>query len=104
MITDGIQTLDIDKLCDYLQSTLPWFKGPLAADKFSGGQSNPTFRIDAASGTYVLRKQPPGRLLKSAHAVDREFKVMHALANSEVPVPEMHHLCEDTDILGSMFF
>lgn len=103
-MTDGIQTLNTDVLSDYLQSVLPWFKGPLTAEKFSGGQSNPTFRIEAASGIYVLRKQPPGKLLKSAHAVDREFKVMHALAGSDVPVPVMHHLCEDREVLGSLFF
>ncbi len=103
-MADGIQSLDTDKLSEYLQSELPWFKGPLTATKFSGGQSNPTFQIKAASGTYVLRKQPPGELLKSAHAVDREYKVMHALAKTNVPVPAMYHLCEDRDVLGSLFF
>jgi len=103
-MSDGIQAIDTDKLCDYLQSTLHWFKGPLTAEKFTGGQSNPTFKLDAASGTYVLRKQPPGKLLKSAHAVDREFRVMSALAESDVPVPVMHHLCKDPSIIGSMFF
>ena len=103
-MTDGIQTLDTDKLSTYLQSVLPWFEGPLTAKKFSGGQSNPTFQITAKSGTYVLRKQPPGKLLKSAHAVDREYRVMHALANTQVPVPAMHHLCEDREIIGSLFF
>lgn len=104
VMADGIQTIDDDKLCHYLQNTLPWFKGPLTATKFSGGQSNPTFEVVASSGTFVLRKQPPGELLKSAHAVDREYRVMHALANTEVPVPIMHHLCEDKSIIGSMFF
>lgn len=103
-MSDGIQTIDTDTLCDYLQEKLTWFKGPLTADKFSGGQSNPTFKITAESGTYVLRKQPPGELLKSAHAVDREFRVMQSLAKTDVPVPAMHHLCEDRDVLGSMFF
>ncbi len=103
-MTDGIQTLDTATLNDYLESQLPWFKGPLKAEKFSGGQSNPTFKITASSGVYVLRKQPPGELLKSAHAVDREFKVMKALANTEVPVPAMYHLCENTTVLGSLFF
>ena len=103
-MSDGIQTLDTNKLCNYLQTELPWFKGPLSAEKFSGGQSNPTFKINAASGVYVLRKQPPGELLKSAHAVDREFRVMSALANSDVPVPDMYHLCEDQNIVGTIFF
>lgn len=103
-MADGIQTLDTDKLCDYLQSVLPWFEGPVSAKKFSGGQSNPTFEITAESGTYVLRKQPPGNLLKSAHAVDREYRVMKALADTEVPVPVMHHLCENREVIGSLFF
>lgn len=103
-MADGIQVIDTDKLCEYLQSTLHGFKGPVTAEKFTGGQSNPTFKLTAASGTYVLRKQPPGELLKSAHAVDREFKVMSALADTEVPVPVMHHLCEDRSIIGSLFF
>lgn len=102
--THGISTLDEAKLADYLQSHLSDFSGPLTATKFSGGQSNPTFKIEAQSGTYVLRKQPPGELLKSAHAVDREYKVMSALKDSNVPVPVMHHLCQDQDIVGSMFF
>ena len=100
----GIHKIDTTKLSEYLESVLPWFKGPLTAKKFSGGQSNPTFQIEAVSGTYVLRKQPPGKLLKSAHAVDREYKVMHALADTSVPVPVMHHLCEDREIIGSLFF
>ena len=58
----------------------------------------------AASGEYVLRRQPPGKLLKSAHAVDREFRVMNALQNTDVPVPRMYHLCEDRDVVGSMFY
>lgn len=103
-MTDGIQQLDEAKLADYLQSNVQGFKGPLTAEKFTGGQSNPTFQIEAASGVYVLRKQPPGKLLKSAHAVDREYRVMKALANTNVPVPAMYHLCEDLDVVGSLFF
>jgi len=76
----------------------------VSASKFSGGQSNPTFRLDCAGKHYVLRKQPPGQLLKSAHAVDREFRVMKALYHTDVPVPQMLHLCEDRDIIGAMFF
>ena len=66
--------------------------------------SNPTFKITAASGAYVLRRQPPGKLLKSAHAVDREFRVMAALKDTDVPVPNVLHLCEDRDVIGSMFY
>ena len=71
-----VDTLDEAALAQYLQPQVPGFSGPLTATKFAGGQSNPTFRIDADSGTYVLRRQPPGKLLKSAHAVDREYRVL----------------------------
>ncbi|MCU5785713.1 phosphotransferase [Alloalcanivorax marinus] len=99
-----VDTLDTDRLTAYLEEHVPGFKGPMSAEKFEGGQSNPTFRIKAASGEYVLRRQPPGKLLKSAHAVDREFRVMNALRDSDVPVPRMYHLCEDRDVIGSMFY
>lgn len=95
---------DNDTLCQYLETKVSGFKGPLSASKFAGGQSNPTFLIAAASGNYVLRRKPPGELLKSAHAVDREFKVISALANTDVPVAKAYHLCEDDSIIGSMFY
>ena len=95
---------DTDKLASYLENNVAGFKGPLKAEKFAGGQSNPTFKITAASGEYVLRRKPPGELLKSAHAVDREFRVLSALANTEVPVVEVYHLCEDDSVIGSMFY
>ena len=72
--------------------------------KFDSGQSNPTFRIAAENGAFVLRRKPPGQLLKSAHAVDREFRVQQALAGSDVPVAKMHALCEDESVIGSMFY
>ena len=103
-MSDGINSLNEQTLAEYLQQHLSGFCGPLTATKFSGGQSNPTFKIETACGVYVLRKQPPGELLKSAHAVDREYRVMTALKNTRVPVPEMLHLCEDKSVLGSMFF
>ena len=83
---------------------VPGFEGPLSAEKFDVGQSNPTYRLTAASGTYVLRRKPFGVLLKSAHAVDREFRVQRALRDSDVPVPRMHALCEDDSVLGAMFY
>ncbi len=95
---------DTVKLSKYLEAHVEGFRGPLRAEKFAGGQSNPTFRIDAQSGQYVLRRKPPGELLKSAHAVDREFRVMSALKHTEVPVPDVYHLCDDDSIVGSMFF
>ena len=100
----SLHVLDEAKLAAYLEAHVPGFKGPLQASKFSGGQSNPTFRIDADSGTYVLRRQPPGKLLKSAHAVDREFRVLAALRDTDVPVAEVFHLCEDPTVIGSMFY
>mgnify|MGYP003636378931 CR=1 FL=1 len=96
--------LDIATLTAYLEANIDGFKGPLTAEKFAGGQSNPTYLIAAASGKYVLRRKPPGELLKSAHAVDREFRVMQALANTEVPVPKMRVLCDDSSVIGSMFY
>jgi aminoglycoside phosphotransferase (APT) family kinase protein len=88
----------------YLASALHGFRGPLAVRQFESGQSNPTFFLDAASGTYVLRKKPPGRLLPSAHMVEREHRVMHALRDTDVPVAPMLHLCTDEGIIGTPFF
>ena len=95
---------DVARLAAYLEDKVAGFKGPLTAEKFAGGQSNPTFKITAASGEYVLRRKPSGELLKSAHAVDREYRVLSALANTEVPVVEVYHLCEDDSVIGSMFY
>ncbi|MBP6299990.1 MAG: phosphotransferase family protein [Arenimonas sp.] len=88
----------------YLQQHIDGFKGPLTSTKFKGGQSNPTYLLEAASGRYVLRRKPPGKLLASAHAVDREFRVLQALHGSNVPVAKPYHLCSDESIIGSMFY
>ena len=96
--------LPAESLAIYLEANLAGFRGPLSATKFKGGQSNPTYRIDAASGTYVLRRKPPGQLLPSAHAVDREFRVLQALHGTAVPVAQPLHLCSDTSVIGSMFY
>ena len=93
-----------ESLAAYLESALPGFRGPLRATKFKGGQSNPTYRLDAASGTCVLRRKPPGPLLASAHAVDREFRVLGALHGGAVPVARPLHLCRDDAVIGSMFY
>lgn len=103
-MTSAINTLDLGVLEPYLLANVDGFMGPTTIEKFAGGQSNPTFKISAASGEYVLRRQPPGKLLKSAHAVDREYHVLAALANSEVPVARVYHLCEDRTVIGSMFY
>ena len=76
----GAAHLDPETIERYLATHVPGFRGPLTVEKFSYGQSNPTFRLDSPSGTLVLRRKPPGVLLKSAHAVDREFRVQGALA------------------------
>ena len=91
-------------LAAYLETALAGFSGPLTSTKFKGGQSNPTYRLDAASGVYVLRRKPPGQLLASAHAVDREFRVLTALHGSAVPVARPLHLCRDESVIGSMFY
>ena len=96
--------LDDATLGAYLNQSIPDFSGPVTSKKFSGGQSNPTYLLTAGSGEYVLRRKPPGQLLKSAHAVDREFRVMQALSASVVPVPRTFHLCTDESIIGSVFF
>lgn len=95
---------DVDTLAAHLEANLPGFRGPLTATKFKGGQSNPTYRIDAASGCYVLRRKPPGKLLASAHAIDREYRVLAALQGSAVPVATPLHLCEDAEVIGSAFY
>lgn len=96
--------LDTDAVAAWLTTNMPGFEGPLEAEKFAGGQSNPTFALTSPSGRYVLRRKPPGVLLKSAHAVDREFRVQKALAGTDVPVADMHVLCDDDDVIGSMFY
>lgn len=98
------QLLDDARLGEYLSSQIADFDGLREVKKFSDGQSNPTFLLNADSGRYVLRSKPPGKLLPSAHAVEREYRVMKALEPTPVPVPKMLHLCEDTGITGAVFF
>ncbi|MEL6751891.1 MAG: phosphotransferase [Pseudomonadota bacterium] len=96
--------LDEKALAPWLEMNVPGLAGFAALSKFGDGQSNPTYRIDADSGTYVLRAKPPGELLKSAHAVDREYRVMNALSSTPVPVPEMLVLAEDDSPIARTFF
>jgi len=103
-LQDSVDSLDVSVLQPYLEANVAGFEGPVTIEKFADGQSNPTFKVSAASGDYVLRRQPPGELLKSAHAVDREYRALAALADSEVPVAKVFHLCEDRDLIGSMFY
>lgn len=100
-----VHQFDEKKLADYLQDQgLDDFKRPMLAQQFQGGQSNPTFCLEANNKRYVLRKKPPGKLLPSAHLIEREYKIMSALAETDVPVPVMRHLCEDGGIVGTPFF
>lgn len=98
------QTLDLDVVGAYLSENLPNFEGPIELTKFQTGQSNPTFLLATPKHNYVLRRKPPGKLLKSAHAVDREFRVQKALFDTDVPVSRMHLLCEDASVIGSDFY
>lgn len=102
--THAAARLDADAVEKYLEQHVPGFRGPLEIRKTPTGQSNPTFILSSPSGRYVLRRKPPGQLLKSAHAVDREFRVQSALAHTDVPVAKMHVLCEDESVIGSMFY
>lgn len=96
--------LDTAAVTGWLLRNMPGFTGPLTATRISGGQSNPTFRLHTPARDYVLRRKPPGQLLKSAHAVDREFRVQKALFETAVPVPRMHVLCEDDSVIGAAFY
>lgn len=92
-------------LARYLAEQLPGFRGGrLEVRQFQGGQSNPTFHLRTGAGDFVLRKKPPGKLLPSAHAVEREYRIMSTLAGSGVPVPGMRLLCEDSEVIGTPFF
>jgi len=103
-MSDDTLNLNIQAVDAYLSAHLDLYQGPLSATKFQVGQSNPTYRLDTPGRSYVLRRKPPGVLLKSAHAVDREYRVQKALFGSDVPVAKMHLLCEDDAIIGSAFY
>lgn len=91
-------------LADYLRGKIDGATAPLTVRQFHGGQSNPTFVISFGTDDYVLRKKPPGKLLPSAHAVEREYRVQKALAGSGLPLAEMHLLCEDESVIGTPFY
>jgi aminoglycoside phosphotransferase (APT) family kinase protein len=96
--------IDAIRLDAWLRREVAGYEGPVTAVKFADGQSNPTYKLTAPSGDYVLRRRPPGNLLPSAHAVDREFRVLDALAGTGVPVPRVYALCTDETVIGSMFY
>ena len=95
---------DTGRLAAWIEATVGPQDGPLEVAQFKGGQSNPTYLVTAGSRRYVLRRKPPGKLLPSAHAVDREYRVMRALADTDVPVARMHALCEDETVIGTVFY
>ena len=95
---------DERRLEEWLAANLNGFAGPMTVSEFKGGQSNPTYRLTTSGASYVLRRKPPGTLLPSAHAVDREYRIIHALTETDVPVPRTFLLCEDESIVGTMFY
>jgi aminoglycoside phosphotransferase (APT) family kinase protein len=98
------EPFDMENLADELHELVPGFSGLHEIMKFNTGQSNPTYRVEADSGRYVLRAKPPGTLLKSAHQVDREYRVMKALADQGVPVPKVLGLSDEHSAIGRMYF
>jgi aminoglycoside phosphotransferase (APT) family kinase protein len=102
----GQHAFDIAKLAHWLSENLPDFEGPLTVEQFKGGQSNPTYKLVTPSRAYVMRTKPGpvAKLLPSAHAIEREFRVMNALALTPVPVACMHVLCEDEAVIGRAFY
>jgi aminoglycoside phosphotransferase (APT) family kinase protein len=95
---------DVAALERYLREHVAGFEGPLEVEQFKGGQSNPTYRLRAGGRRYVMRRKPPGTLLPSAHAVDREYRVITALAATDVPVARTYALCTDESVIGTMFY
>ena len=102
----GTHAFDTAALQAYLQQRLPGFAGPLGVEQFKGGQSNPTYKLVTPATSYVMRSKPGpvAKLLPSAHAIEREFRVMQALAGSGVPVPKMLLLCDDESVIGRAFY
>jgi len=98
------QAFDTAQLTGWMYENIPAFAGPIEVQQFAGGQSNPTFLLTTPDRRYVLRRKPPGKLLPSAHAVDREFRVLEALKDTDVPVAHVYALCEDEAIIGSAFY
>ncbi len=103
-----VHGFDAEGLAGWMRQNVPGFAGEarnVAIEQFQGGQSNPTYRVTTMDGAaYILRRKPPGKLLPSAHAVEREFRVMQALAPTDVPVPRMLGLCEDPEVIGTAFY
>jgi aminoglycoside phosphotransferase (APT) family kinase protein len=101
---DPRHRLDVDALESYLRTHLEDFEGVLRVRQFKGGQSNPTYHLSDGHGEWVLRRKPPGRLVSSAHAIDREFRVLSALGGVDFPVPRVRFYCDDESVIGSEFY
>ncbi len=95
---------EVAALEHYLTRHIEGFEGPISVRQFAGGQSNPTYYVGAADREYVLRRKPPGKLLPSAHLIEREYRILSALAGGGVPVPGTHLLCEDPAVIGTAFY
>ena len=95
---------DEKKLEAYIAAHVEGFEGPMEVRQFKGGQSNPTYQLVTPTKKYVMRRKPPGKLLPSAHAVDREYKVITALGKIGFPVPRTYCLCEDESVVGTIFY
>ena len=103
-MASGAVMIDIPRLEEWMVAHIEGFAGPITVEQFAGGQSNPTFLLESADRRYVLRRKPPGKLLPSAHAVDREHRVIMALEPTEVPVARGFGLCTDPSVLGADFY
>jgi len=102
--TSPTRWIDETRLEAWMAEHVDGFAGPIRYEKFAGGQSNPTFRISTPGRDYVLRRKPPGKLLKGAHAVEREHRIIRALEGAGFPVPHSYGLCEDDNVVGTPFF
>ena len=100
----GAGLLDVEAVARWIAAEVEGYSGPVEAEKFAAGQSNPTFRLATPQGALVLRRKPPGKLLKSAHAVDREYRVQKALHGTDVPVARMVAYCDDESVIGAEYY
>ena len=96
--------IDAARVAAWMEAHVPGAQGPITLSKFKGGQSNPTYKVESRGGTYVLRRQPFGKLLPSAHAVDREYRLIAGLHPTGFPVPRPYGLCEDSEVIGAKFY
>src|ERR1700692_4835019 len=103
-VSSTADTIPVRETHRFDVAALEGFKGPVTVPQFQGGQSTPTYRLSSPGGEYVLRRKPPGKLLPSAHAVDREYRILTTLGRTDVPVPKTHVLCEDPEVIGTVFY